>query len=138
MKLRKMMMTTVAAAMLTLSAAGASFASGLGTINAGALLQQHPQYAKTMATWQSDVKSAQQDFQKELKKTSDKNAQQALVQKYNTKLNQQRIALFSPLERISLLRPRPSRKKKAWTTSSFRAPSSSVRPRTSPKTSLLN
>ena len=43
MKLRKMMMTTVAAAMLTLSAAGASFASGLGTINAGALLQQHPQ-----------------------------------------------------------------------------------------------
>ena len=50
MKLRKMMMTTVAAAMLTLSAAGASFASGLGTINAGALLQQHPQYAKTMAT----------------------------------------------------------------------------------------
>lgn len=51
MKLRKMMMTTVAAAMLTLSAAGASFASGLGTINAGALLQQHPQYAKTMATW---------------------------------------------------------------------------------------
>ena len=56
--------------MLTFSAAGASFASGLGTINAGALLQQHPQYAKTMATWQSDVKSAQQDFQKELKKTS--------------------------------------------------------------------
>ena len=55
MKLRKMMMTTVAAAMLTLSAAGASFASGLGTINAGALLQQHPQYAKTMAAWQSDV-----------------------------------------------------------------------------------
>ena len=51
MKLRKMMMTTVAAAMLTLSAAGASFASGLGTINAGALLQQHPQYAKTMAAW---------------------------------------------------------------------------------------
>ena len=40
MKLRKMMMTTVAAAMLTFSAAGASFASGLGTINAGALLQQ--------------------------------------------------------------------------------------------------
>ena len=72
-----MMMTTVAAAMLTLSAAGASFASGLGTINAGALLQQHPQYAKTMASWQSDVKSAQQDFQKELKKTNDKAAQQA-------------------------------------------------------------
>lgn len=99
MKLRKMMMTTVAAAMLTLSAAGASFASGLGTINAGALLQQHPQYAKTMASWQADVKSAQQEFQKELKKTNDKAAQQALVQKYNTKLNQQRIALFSPLEK---------------------------------------
>ena len=112
MKLRKMMMTTVAAAMLTLSAAGASFASGLGTINAGALLQQHPQYAKTMATWQSDVKSAQQDFQKELKKTSDKNAQQALVQKYNTKLNQQRIALFSPLEKDILAKTQAVQKEK--------------------------
>lgn len=112
MKLRKMMMTTVAAAMLTFSAAGASFASGLGTINAGALLQQHPQYAKTMATWQSDVKSAQQDFQKELKKTSDKNAQQALVQKYNTKLNQQRIALFSPLEKDILAKTQAVQKEK--------------------------
>ena len=112
MKLRKMMMTTVAAAMLTLSAAGASFASGLGTINVAALLQQHPQYAKTMASWQSDVKSAQQDFQKELKKTNDKAAQQALVQKYNTKLNQQRIALFSPLEKDILAKTQAVQKEK--------------------------
>ena len=92
-----------------------------------------------MATWQSDVKSAQQDFQKELKKTSDKNAQQALVQKYNTKLNQQRIALFSPLEKDILAKTQAVQKEKGLDyVRSSRAPSSSVRPRTSPKTSLLN
>ena len=65
-----------------------------------------------MANWQSDVKSAQQDFQKELKKTCDKNAQQALVQKYNTKLNQQRSALFSPLEKDILAKTQAVQKEK--------------------------
>ena len=51
-------------------------------------------------------------FQKELKKTNDKAAQQALVQKYNTKLNQQRIALFSPLEKDILAKTQAVQKEK--------------------------
>ncbi|KXA69700.1 outer membrane protein [Megasphaera sp. MJR8396C] len=112
MKLRKTIMAAVAAAMLTVGAAGASFAAGLGTIDAAALLQNHPKYAKTMATWQADVKSAQDDFQRDLKKTNDQKAQQALVEKYNNKLNQQRIALFQPLEQDILAKTQAVQKEK--------------------------
>ena len=98
--------------MLTVGAAGASFAAGLGTIDAAALLQNHPKYAKTMATWQADVKSAQDDFQRDLKKTNDQKAQQALVEKYNNKLNQQRIALFQPLEQDILAKTQAVQKEK--------------------------
>ena len=66
----------------------------------------------SLASWQSDVLSAQQDFQKELKKPNDKAAQQALLQKYNTKLNQQRIALFSPLEKDILAKTQAVQKEK--------------------------
>lgn len=112
MKLRKTIMAAVAAAMLTVGAAGASFAAGLGTIDAAALLQNHPKYAKTMATWQADVKSAQDDFLRDLKKTNDQKAQQALVEKYNNKLNQQRIALFQPLEKDILDKTQAVQKEK--------------------------
>ena len=112
MKLRKTIMAAVAAAMLTVGAAGASFAAGLGTIDAAALLQNHPKYAKTMATWQADVKSAQDDFRRDLKKTNDQKAQQALVEKYNNKLNQQRIALFQPLEQDILAKTQAVQKEK--------------------------
>ena len=65
-----------------------------------------------MATWQADVKSAQDDFQRDLKKTNDQKAQQALVEKYNNKLNQQRIALFQPLEQDILAKTQAVQKEK--------------------------
>jgi outer membrane protein len=92
-------MTAVMTALMTFGTLGGAFAAGLGTVDMSALLQQHPKFAQTMSTWQSDVKKAQTSFQAEAKKTTDKTAQQSLVQKYNTQLNKQRIELFSPLEK---------------------------------------
>lgn len=92
-------MTAVMAALMTFGTFGGAFAAGLGTVDMSALMQQHPKFATTMSTWQSDVKKAQSSFQAEAKKTSDKKAQEALVQKYNAQLNKQRISLFAPLEK---------------------------------------
>lgn len=85
------------AAMMTVGTMGSTFAAGLGTIDISALLQSHPKFQQTVTTWQKDVQKAQKDFQNEAKKTTDKKAQEALVQKYNAQLNKQRIDLFSPL-----------------------------------------
>lgn len=112
MKLRKMMMTMAAAAMLTVGTAASAFAAGLGTIDASALLQQHPKYAQAMQSWQKDVKDAQSGLQKEMKSTTDQKAQQAILQKYNARLNQQRIALFSPLEKDILTKTQEVQKAK--------------------------
>lgn len=112
MKLCKMMMTMAAAAMLTVGTAASAFAAGLGTIDASALLQQHPKYAQAMQSWQKDVKDAQSGLQKEMKGTTDQKAQQAILQKYNARLNQQRIALFSPLEKDILTKTQEVQKAK--------------------------
>lgn len=112
MKLKKLLLITTASAIMTLGTVASSFAAGLGTINPSALLQQHPRYAKAMQEWQKDVKSAQEDFQKEMKKTKDPKAQQALAQKYNARLNQQRISLFTPLEKDILLKTQAVQKEK--------------------------
>ena len=87
------------AAAMTIGTMGSTFAAGLGTIDLSAVLQSHPKFQQTMTTWQKDVQKVQKDFQDEAKKTTDKKAQEELVQKYNMKLNKQRIALFSPLEK---------------------------------------
>ena len=65
-----------------------------------------------MKKYKADVKSAQDDFQRDLKKTNDQKAQQALVEKYNNKLNQQRIALFQPLEKDILDKTQAVQKEK--------------------------
>lgn len=97
--MNKKIMTAVMAAMMTMGTMGSTFAAGLGTIDISALLQSHPKFQQTVTTWQKDVQKAQKGFQNEVKKTSDKKAQEALVQKYNAQLNKQRIDLFSPLEK---------------------------------------
>lgn len=99
MKMNKKVTTAVMAAMMTLGTIGSSFAAGLGTIDMSALLQKHPGFTKAMTKWQEDVQDAQKDFQKEVKDVKDQKAQQELAQKYNAKLNKQRIELFSPLEK---------------------------------------
>jgi outer membrane protein len=104
MKCRKQIITAVMAGLMTFGTFGGAFAAGLGTVDMSALMQRHPKFAQTMATWQNDVKKAQVSFQSEAKNTTDKNAQQALIQKYNTQLNQQRIALFGPLEKDILVK----------------------------------
>ncbi len=97
--MNKKIMTVVMAAAMTIGTMGSTFAAGLGTIDLSAVLQSHPKFQQTMTTWQKDVQKVQKDFQDEAKKTTDKKAQEELVQKYNMKLNKQRIALFSPLEK---------------------------------------
>ena len=97
--MNKKIMKVVMAAAMTIGTMGSTFAAGLGTIDLSAVLQSHPKFQQTMTTWQKDVQKVQKDFQDEAKKTTDKKAQEELVQKYNMKLNKQRIALFSPLEK---------------------------------------
>lgn len=99
MKCKKSIMTAVMAALMTFGTFGGAFAAGLGTVDISALLQQHPKFTQTMSKWQDDVKKAQTSLDADAKKTTDKKAQDALVQKYNAQLNKQRIELFSPLEK---------------------------------------
>lgn len=97
--MNKKIMTAVVTVAMTIGTMGSTFAAGLGTIDMAVLLQSHPEFQQTMTTWQKDVQKVQKDFQSEAKKTTDKKAQEALVQKYNTQLNKKRIALFNPLEK---------------------------------------
>lgn len=97
--MNKKIMTAVVTVAMTIGTMGSTFATGLGTIDMAVLLQSHPKFQQTMTTWQKDVQKVQKDFQSEAKKTTDKKAQEALVQKYNTQLNKKRIALFNPLEK---------------------------------------
>lgn len=113
MKWNKKVMTAALAAMMTLGTLGTSFAAGLGTIDMSVLLQKHPQFPKAMTEWQTDVTNTQKDFQAELKKTSDKKAQEELVKKYNADLNKKRIALFNPLEKDVLEKTKQVQKEKS-------------------------
>lgn len=110
--MKKQIMTAVMAAMMTIGTAGSTFAAGLGTIDMSVLLQSHPKFQQTMTTWQKDVQQVQKNFQAEAKKTTDKKAQEALVQKYNTQLNKQRIELFSPLEKDILAKTKQVKQEK--------------------------
>lgn len=110
--MKKQIMTAVMAAMMTIGTVGSTFAAGLGTIDMSVLLQSHPKFQQTMTTWQKDVQQVQKDFQAEAKKTTDKKAQEALVQKYNTQLNKQRIELFSPLEKDILAKTKQVKQEK--------------------------
>lgn len=111
--MNKKVMTAAMAAMMTIGTMGSTFAAGLGTIDMSALLQSHPKFQQAMTTWQKDVQKAQTDFQKEAAKAKDKAAQEALVQKYNTQLNKQRIELFSPLEKDILEKTKQVKTEKA-------------------------
>lgn len=111
--MNKKVMTAAMAAMMTIGTMGSTFAAGLGTIDMSALLQSHPKFQQAMTTWQKDVQKAQTDFQKEAAKAKDKAAQEALVQKYNTQLNKQRIDLFSPLEKDILEKTKQVKTEKA-------------------------
>lgn len=112
MTLNKKITTAALAAMMTVGSFGATFAAGLGTVDLSALMQKHPAFQKTMATWQADLTQAQKDFQGEAKNAKDKKAQEALVQKYNVKLNKQRIELFNPIEKDILKKTEEVKKEK--------------------------
>lgn len=110
--MKKLVAAAALAAVMAVGGAGASFAAGLGTIDMAALLQRHPDYPNAMAKWRSDVESAQKDFQGEVKKAKDQEAQQELAQKFNAQLNRQRIELFTPLEKDILEKTREVKQEK--------------------------
>lgn len=110
--MKKLVAAAALAAVMAVGGAGASFAAGLGTIDMAALLQRHPDYPSAMAKWRSDVESAQKDFQGEVKKAKDQEAQQELAQKFNAQLNRQRIELFTPLEKDILEKTREVKQEK--------------------------
>ncbi len=99
MKLNKKVMTFVLAGVMTVGAFTGALAAGLGTVDMGYLMQQHRDFNKAAATWQSDVKAAQSDFASQSKDMKDNNAKQALAKQLTEKLNQQRQDVFGPLEK---------------------------------------
>lgn len=114
MNLKKKTSALVVSLMMAAAAMGNCFAAPVGTINMPVLLQQHPGYAKAMSQWQKDVQKAQKDAQEEYNKVAktDTKGQQAVLEKYNTQLNKQRIALFLPLEKDILAKTDEVRKEK--------------------------
>lgn len=112
MKLKQKITTAALAAMMTLGSFGATFAAGLGTIDVSALMQQHPAFAKTMEAWKADLTKAQKDYQNEAKNAKDQKSQQELAQKYNAKLNKQRIELFAPIEKDIMAKTEEVKKEK--------------------------
>lgn len=112
MNVRKQMTTAALAAMLTIGSFGATFAAGLGTVDLSELMQKHPAFQKTMTTWQADLNQTQKEYQGEAKNAKDQKAQEALVQKYNAKLNKQRIELFAPIEKDILQKTEEVKKEK--------------------------
>ena len=114
MNLKKKTSALVVSLMMAAAAMGNCFAAPVGTINMPALLQQHPGYSKAMSQWQKDVQKAQKDAQEEYNKVAktDTKGQQAVLEKYNTQLNKQRIALFLPLEKDILAKTDEVRKEK--------------------------
>lgn len=95
----KKLMTLVMAGMMTVGAFSGALAAGLGTIDMGYLVQQHPNYAKASASWQADLKNAQSDFNNQIKNAKTDKDKQALTREFSTKLNKQRIDLFLPIEK---------------------------------------
>lgn len=113
MKLKGKISALVASLMMA-TAMGTCFAAPVGTINMPTLLQQHPGFSKALTQWQKDVEKAQKDVQKEVSKLdkNDTKGQEAVLAKYNTQLNKQRIALFLPLEKDILAKTDEVRKEK--------------------------
>lgn len=95
----KKLVTLALAGMMTISAFSGVLAAGLGTIDMGSLVQQHPGFPKAQATWQSDLKSTQAEFNAKVKDAKTDKDKQALATQYGTQLNKQRIALFMPIEK---------------------------------------
>lgn len=112
MNVRRKITTAALAAMMTVGSFGAAFAAGLGTVDLSELMQKHPSFQKTMTTWQADLNQTQKDYQSEAKNAKDQKAQEALVQKYNAKLNKQRIELFAPIEKDILQKTEEVKKEK--------------------------
>lgn len=95
----KKLVTLALAGMMTVSAFSGALAAGLGMIDMGYLVQQHPNFDKASATWQADMKQAQNDFNSQVKDAKTDKDKQALANQFSTKLNKQRIDLFLPIEK---------------------------------------
>jgi outer membrane protein len=99
MNLRRKIVTMALAGVMTFGVFAGAMAAGLGVVDMGYLLQKHPGFAKASATWQSDVKKANADFASQVKGQATDKDKQELARKFNIQLNQDRINLFSPLEK---------------------------------------
>lgn len=95
----KKIVTLALAGMMTISAFSGALAAGLGVIDMGVLVQQHPNFQKAQASWQADLKSAQTDFNTQVKTAKTDKEKQALSVKFAGQLNQQRVGLFAPIEK---------------------------------------
>ena len=83
--------------MLTVISISGTLAAGLGVVDFTYLEQHHHQYAKAVATYQNDIKQYRSEFMAQEKKLTEPQKQQ-LIQSYNAKLDQNRIALFGPID----------------------------------------
>ena len=91
------MKTLILAGVLVFSCMSGAFAAGLGIADFNYLEQQHPEYKQRVEQYQTDIKKLNTEF---ATKSKDLNgdSRQALLNEYNGKLNQRRIALLQPLD----------------------------------------
>ena len=87
----------VCVGMLTLLSVTGVGAAGLGVVDFQALEQQHRQFPQAVAAYQNYIKQYRSDYTTKSKNLTDQQKQQ-LVQAYNTQLNQNRVALFGPID----------------------------------------
>ena len=93
-KLRIMVMTGI----VSVGCMAGVLAAGIGVVDFGYVEHQHPQFQQAVTTYQSDIQQYRTEYTQKSKALNDTQKKQ-MVADYNAKLNQQRIALFQPIDK---------------------------------------
>ena len=95
--MNKKLATIIIAGCMTLSGAGSALAAGLGIVDFNFLEQRHPNFNNAVKQYQTDVQKLRTEFAEKSKALANQE-KQTMANEYNAKLNQQRIALFKPID----------------------------------------
>lgn len=97
MKIQHRFITLGLGAMLTLGTVSLTWAAGLGIVDYNYLMQQHPDYRNAVVNYQTAVQKDRQEFDA-VANTKTETEKKQLIANYNTQLEKQRVALFSPID----------------------------------------
>jgi outer membrane protein len=98
MNLKKKAVSMVATTLLTMGCVSGSLAAGIGVVDFGYAERQHPQFQQAVTSYQSSIQQYRTEFTQKSKNLNDTQKQQ-MISDFNAKLNQQRVALFQPIDK---------------------------------------